>query len=233
MPTTVQALIDRAMSKSMKNNPGVIATETELVDIAVTAQRGLFSLGARVNPTFFGDEEVVAFAGLGWARPVAAESIVHLEVEGGSPKVSVVPHDDRLADRLNPSVYRYGQVFRSVGRDVDPDEYDSLHFFFSKRPEDPTDMESELDALWPTQYDELLALEVGIYLTMKDSTESRAAELNELKALRDQQLVRFVSFLEHETANVTRRHSHHRRINTETMVPIGSLVAGGTNVLGG
>lgn len=234
MPTTVQQIIDRAQAKSMKNRPGVVATDSELVDIALVAQRNLFALAARVNPTFFGDELDVAYAAPGWARPVDAESIHRIELVGAivETEIKVVPHDDRLADRFHPSVYRFGQVFRSVGRAIDPETTDSLRFFYSKRPTDPVDMTSTLDAMWPTQYDELLALEVAMYLCLKDSAEQRGAELGELRGMRDASLRQFIAFLEHETANLVRRHSQFRRINTETVMPINSLVAGGTSVIG-
>ena len=80
--TTPTDLIEAAYAKSMKNNPGQIATETtELLQVVIRMLRKFYSIAARVNPLYFADTEAVAPTadGSGWERPEGAESIFRIE----------------------------------------------------------------------------------------------------------------------------------------------------------
>ena len=83
--TTPEDLMEWAYSKSTKNNPGAIATEsTELFQLVIRMLRKFFSIAARVNPLYFAGSEAVAApgAGQGWERPEGAESIFQIEFDG-------------------------------------------------------------------------------------------------------------------------------------------------------
>jgi hypothetical protein len=83
--TTPQDLMEWAYSKSTKNNPGAIATEsTELFQLVIRMVRKFFSIAARVNPLYFAGSEEVAAPGAdtGWERPEGAESIFQVEFHG-------------------------------------------------------------------------------------------------------------------------------------------------------
>lgn len=233
--TTVQDILDGAYSKSTKNRPGTIATEaTELVDVVQRSINGLYAIAARVNPLFFASTQNVTLA-TGWARPETAESV--FRVEGGTnppttpnvatgTEVVVVPFDDRAAEPLKPAVYRYGQKYYTAGNALDPVNND-LMFYFSKRPSTLTVVASVLDAQWVEQFNELLMLEVAIYLALKDN---RGDEVMLLKQERDRWATQFLAFLEHETANERRRTGHIRRINTEMLQSFGRMLAGGATL---
>ena len=233
--TTPRMILTAAYSKSMKNKPGTIATEsTELLQLVIRATRGLYAFAARINPTFFAESADVAFSAPGWARPQTAESVFRIEALGSTvpataagTEIVVVPFDDRTAESAMPGVYQIGQIYRSAGNAADPTG-GSLRFFYSKRPTDPATLDATLDALWVEQFNELLSLEVAIYLATKDE---RAGELNALIGDRDRWAQMFVAFLEHETANERRRWGHIRRFNTNTLVPVGSLLAGGSKAV--
>ena len=239
--STVAEIIELANSRSMKNKPGVIATDSEMLEVVVKVQRKLFAVSARINPSFFGVSEGVSFL-LGWARPTAAELIHRIEaaadtVDGSGAaiatgtEIAVVPFDDRAAERYKPAVYRFGQVFQSVGETIDPASGD-LTFFYSKRPSDPASVGANLDTMWPEQYDELLAVEAAMYLAVKDSVSQRGDEFAALRAERDELLRAYVMFLEHETANESRRWGQLRRFNSAQLVPLSRYFAGGTEVFG-
>jgi hypothetical protein len=100
----------------------------------------------------------------------------------------------------------------------------NLTFFYAKRPTDPATLATTLDALWTEQFNELLILEVAIYLALEGRPARRARPLMEA---RDKWANLFVAFLEHETANERRRFGHVARINVRTVIPAYSLLAGG------
>lgn len=223
MSTTVQAVLTGAYAHSAKNNPSKIATDaTELLQVVIRATRGLYSFAARVNPFFFAVKtNVVGVAGV-WARPVAAESLFRIE-DDSDDEVAVVPLDDKLAEPSMPAVYEFGQNFYTAGAVIDPDATDTLTFFYSKRPDSPADITANIDATWPEQFNELLMLEVAIYLALKDG---RTEELSTLTAARDKEVQLYVAFLEHATVNVRRRWGSVQRFNTPTLVPLMSILAG-------
>lgn len=220
--TTVQDILNGAYAKSKKNNPGRIATEsTELLEVVKRSLRGLYSFAARINPAFFAETASVAFASGGWARPETAESIWRIE-NPSNVEVVVVPIEDRAAEVGKPAVYEFGKQFRGAGNASDPTS-GNLTFFYSRRPTDATALTSTLDAQWVEQFNELLMLEVAIYLAIKDE---RPGELPELKTQRDAWAKQYIAFLEHATVNVVRRWGHIQRFNSPTMVPLFSLLAG-------
>jgi hypothetical protein len=225
MATTPRQILHAAYAKSKKNQPGQIAAEqTELLEVVIRATRGLFAFGARINPTYFGASSSVVSSGGGWPRPSGAEVIFKIEQTISKADVAVVPFDDRqAAGILDPAVYRYGQKYWIAV--TNPLISLDLTFFYSKRPSDPANLDANLDALWTDQFNELLVLEVAIYLAIKDN---RQEELAALAAQRDSWALLFAAHLEHETWGEIRRWGHQRLFNTEALVPTRLLLAGGT-----
>lgn len=221
--TTPQMVLEGAYAKSLKNKPGAIASESgELLQLVIRAMRGLYAFAARINPTFFAESAVVAFAGAGWARPSNAEAVYRIET-GAGVEVVVVPFDDRKAEPGIGALYSFGQIYRPASAGAPDPQAGNLTFFYAKRPTDPATLATTLDALWTEQFNELLILEVAIYLALKDG---RADEVNAYKADRDRWAQLFAAFLEHETMNERRRYGQIGRFNTRSMVPIMSLLAG-------
>lgn len=224
---TPQEILTAAYAKSTKNQPGKIAAEaTELLEVVNRVIRTFFQIGARVNPTFFGDQDDITYSAPGWARPALAESIFRIEDAGGV-EVVVVPFDDRQAETGVPRVYRMGQVYRTVAGAGDPPASGDLTFFFSRRPADAASLGATIDAGFPEAYIELAHLEVAAYLANKDQ---RQEELAYLVAERDRWLLLFLAFLEHETVNERRRFGSMQPFHTGSLVPISSLLTGGSGV---
>lgn len=223
MVTTAQDIVDAAMGRSLKNIPNQIATgATELLKTVNRAMDGLYAFAARVNPLFFADSLSVAYSAPGWARPPQAESVFRIE-DPSFVEVVVVPYDQRDAEPGKPALYRLGQVFRSAGNTNDPTS-GNLTFFYSKRPTAPAALANTLDSLWAETFNELLSLEVAIYLALKDG---RAEEIQGLMADRDRWVTLFVAFLEHETANERRAYGHAQRFTGPSLIPLTALLAGG------
>jgi len=233
--TTPTDIIVAAYAKSIKNKPAHIATEaTELLQLVIRSLRGLYSVGARVNPTFFAEDDDITLGSGAWARPEIAESIFWIERVAGTTggtgsagdEVKVVPFNDRAAEVGMNAVYEFAQKFKSAGNTPDPTGGD-LKFYYSKRPTDPADVDSVLDALWQESYNELLILEVAIYLAIKDSRET---EIRNLKGERDSWARLFIQFLEHSTAGRIHRFGQRHTIVTNRLIPLESMFAGGANL---
>lgn len=223
MATKPRDIINAAYAKSLKNRPGAIASESgELLQLVIRAMRGLYAFGARVNPLFFGESAPVNFAAGGWARPATAEAIFRIELATGA-EVALVPFDDRQAEPGMPAVYEFGQKFMPASNLAPNPQNGALTFYYSKRPTDPADLDSNVDATWPEQFNELMILEVAIYLALKDE---RAGEVQGLTQSRDRWANLFVAFLEHESMNERRRFGQVARFNVRSMMPLWSLLAG-------
>lgn len=219
-------LVD-AYAKSKKNQPGKIATEsTELLGVVNRVIRTFFSIGVRVNPFFFGDTADVAFGSPGWPRPTAAEAIYRIEFTSNNAEVVVVPFDDKLAEEALAAVYRMGQIFRGCGNTNDPTN-ENLTFYYSKVADASSALDDPIDSMFPEAYKELADLEVALYLAVKDQREE---EVTFLRGERDRWLLLFLAFLEHETLNERRRYGHINPFNVPSVVPISSLLQGGSSV---
>jgi len=223
--TDVQDILNAAYSRSTQNNPGTIATEsTELLAVVQRALDGCYAMAARINPTFFAESASVAPPGAStpWDRPETAESIFRIEDNSDGSEIVVVPYDDRTAEELLPAVYEFGKQFYTAGNAADPDPTsETLDFFYSKRPETLTALDDTLDPMWTEQFNELLVLEVAIYLAVKDgAAQSRTTETQALYAERTRWANRFTAFLEHSTPIQRRRFGHVRRFNTEALLPV-------------
>jgi hypothetical protein len=225
--TTVADILDAAYGTSIENQPGDLAAEsTELLQLVNRALRRIFAAAARVNPNFFAMRLVVDYDTdlLGWRRPVIAESVWRAEKSDGT-QVTFVPIEDRRAEPGKPAVYPFAQAYFPAGNPKDPGSSDTLTFYFSKRPDPLSDLEATLDPQWPEQFNPLLINTVGLYLSEKEGANRKdevPAFLRELE--RDS--AQFVQFLEHETVGIRRRMGHMRRFNTQSMVPVMSILTG-------
>jgi len=221
--TTPADIIFAARNTSIKNRAALATDATELLQKVIRALRGLYAVAARVNPTFFAEQATVAFAS-GWPRPQTAESVYRLErnanTTGGSgasgSEVVVVPFDDRGAELGTGAVYAFGQVYRSAGNAKDPTGGE-LVLFCARRPTDPADLNATLDSQWQEDFNELLIVELALYLAGKDA---RGDDIARLLADRLSWLNLYIGFLQHETANLRRRYGHQTVVNVNTLLPL-------------
>jgi len=233
--TTPNDIFTAALAKSRKNQPGIIATPTELLATFIRIYSMFWTIAARVNPTFFGKQLVVPFdINLGgWPRPEDAESIYLIEDD--LEEITVVPFDEKDADPFTPAVYEWGQVFYGAGNPLDPVGTESiaesveegLLFWYSKEPDEVASAATALEALWPETFNELLVLELAIILAIKDE---RPTEVGQLKEERDAWLRRFIAHLEHATTGVSRSTGAAQRYTAQSYMPLNALLAGGSSV---
>lgn len=216
--TTVTDIIVAALAKSTKNRVNAIATSaTELTAAAYRAICGAFSLAAGIDPSFFGKSASVAAAGGAWPYPEDAESIFRIETVAGA-EVALVPQDDKGAERVRPAVFRVGRSFYSAGNAGDPAGV-NLTFWYSKRPALLTLVTDVLDSMWLEAYNELLVLDLAIYLAVKDGRDDEAQLLG---AERAKWIELFSAHIMHATVNEVRRFGNVGRFNAPTRVPLGA-----------
>lgn len=207
--TTGNDLLEIAYAKLMDVSPDRIATEgTELLTLINRAITGCYAFAARINPLFFGERAAVPYeVDLGWLRPQNAESVFRIEDPDGA-EVAVLPIDQKNQNPGEPTVYELGQYYRSTGEDLSP-VGGNLNVFYSRRPVLIDDLEDEIDVAWPEAFNELLGLEIAMYLAMKAGMNE---ELGPLKGERDGWAARFSAFLQHSTANTRRAWSTRFRL---------------------
>lgn len=212
--TTIQDILNGAYGKSTKNQPGTIAAETtELLKVVNRIHRGIYAFAARINPIFFAESASVAEASGTWVRPETAESIVRIE-NTSNVEVTIVPLDDRAAEPTLLAVYEFGQKFFTAAGLVPTG---NLTFWYSKRPTTYTLLADILDSLWTEQFNEILILELAIYLSSKDG---RFDEVQMFIPERDRWLGLFGVFLQHSTSNLRRRFGLKTVVNVQSLIPL-------------
>ena len=196
---TPREIITAAYAKSTKNQPEEIATnETELLEVVNRKVRSLFSPAATVNPLAFGKTDTMTWGGTAYPRPTDAESVFRIENAGA--KVHIVPFDDRGLMGTQDAVYVLGtNYYVASGLAGNP----ALTAWYSKTPTDAADIDATIDASWPETFNNLIVLDVALYLAEKDG---RDEELPGLRQDRTEWLNLFTAYLNHETVGETRRY---------------------------
>lgn len=212
--TSVQEILNGAYGRSTKNQPGTIAAETtELLKVVNRIHRRIYAFAARVNPIFFAETALVVEVSGSWVRPETAESIVRIE-NTSNVEVTIVPLDDRAAEPTLLAVYEFGQKFFTAAG-LTPTG--NLTFWYSKRPTTYTLLADILDSLWTEQFNEILVLDLAIYLSAKDG---RLDEVQLFIPERDNWLILFGAFLQHSTSNLRRRFGSKNVINVQSLIPL-------------
>lgn len=215
--TTVLEILEAAYAKSKRTAPTQIANqEIELRDTVGRALRGLYAAAARINPIAFASTQNMqpVVDSEYWSWPEDVEAFIRLE-HGGN-EVAVVPFDQQDIEPGMPAVYAMGPRFYPAGDDLDPG-VDVITAWYSRRPAMPEGLSSTLPDDWREGFNELLALEVAIYLALKDE---RGAELGELKQQRDRWLALFVEHLQHAVPIERRAWGHTRTFAVNTLQPL-------------
>lgn len=225
--TTPQDIFDNAYGYSTKNVPTEVAEEgTELFKKLNRVMDQVYSIASLVNPTYFGKKTTVTAPGAGspWPEPSDAETIFYIQ-DGSGTEVVVVRIQEQDAEPGKPNVYSLGRKLYTVGGSNDPDpSSDNLEIFYSASPTDPADKDSDLDATWDEDFNELLSLEIALYLAHKDG---RPEEYEFLLTERDRELQRFVNRLDSHQAGVRSRFGSTIEINTQRIETFRAMLSGG------
>lgn len=222
MATTYQDIIIAAHGYSSKSRPDQIATKaTELLALASRAVRGLFAVASRVNPEYWGTTDNVAHDGAGWLRPMNAQTVFGIRRTTDSVDVAIVPENDRAAELAKPAVYFMGRKYRIAASPLGPTVADNLTMYYSRLPAKPVALTDPIDAEWEESFDNFLAIEVAIYLALKDG---RTDEVETLKPDQQKEAQLFANFMAYASPSTAYRFGQPRRANLPSIMP---LLAGG------
>lgn len=169
--TSVQAIIEAAYSRSTANDPGKLAGDSELIAYLNRRYQLRFALLAAASGDNMLAKTSIALVGSPAALALPADMIDLIRVENASgAKVHVVPSDEK--DRswhLTPAVYRQGQSLVSLMRASDPGIASVLTLFYLDAPAALTLLASALDARYPARFENLLIVDLALYLSSKDA----------------------------------------------------------------
>ena len=181
--TTAQQLIESAYARSTSNDPGKLAVDLELIQHlnrkyqqvwAIAAVAGGDNMLASTALTFLGSPPFTAL-------PVDVVDLVRLQTAAGD-KVHIIPVDER--DRswhLAPAVHRQGMTLVSRAKTGDPVNGDTLVLYHLDAPATLVALGSAIDARFPVRFENLLELDLAVYLSMKDEGRD-AKEYAQLKS---------------------------------------------------
>lgn len=193
--TIAQDLIEAGYSRSAANDPGKLATDGELLKVLNRIYQVLYALKAVSSPEqHTTDANLVLVASEG---TIPADSIDIRRVEGfsgtvtaGSP-IGVIPLEEKSRGwHLAPSMYRKGAKLISLGRVGDPGAADTVKLFHIDAPTKLVALATAIDSRYPDRFEELLVVELAMYLSTKD-TKRDPAEFTKLTAYRNMQLSAF------------------------------------------
>lgn len=180
MPIQVQSLVIAAVARSTKNREGAIVdVGGEMLALCTRSLRGFFAVAGKVNPDFFGTTATVAYSGpvTGWPQPSDLVTMTRIEMADGT-EVDVFDKGSRgMAIEGEPAVYRLGQVYKLAGGSSGPTTSDSLKFWYARTCEIPSAITDEIDAEWPEDHNDLLVVDIALYLAKKDGRGDDVATL--------------------------------------------------------
>lgn len=195
MPASAQQLIEAAYSRSTANDPGKLAVDGELLGVLNRIYQLLYALKAVSSPaahTAVTNLVLVASAG---SIPTDAIDIRRVEGVSGTvaagTKINVIPAEEK--DRswhLAPRMYRQGNSLISIAGVGDPGATDTVKLFYLDAPATLSALATTLDARYPVRFEELLIVELAMYLSTKDINRD-PGEFAKLSAYRNMQIEAF------------------------------------------
>jgi hypothetical protein len=177
MPSTVQALIEAAYSRSTANDPGKLAIDLELIGrLDRTYQRMYAELAVASGDNNL-TSTVLTFSGTpaSAALPTDVIDVVRVEVTSTGAKGYLIPASEKdRAWHLAPAVYRQGSALISRGKAGDPVFGTQLTAYILDAPTALTSLASVLDPRWLHRYDSILIDDLALYLSDKDVNRNPA-----------------------------------------------------------
>jgi hypothetical protein len=183
--TTAQSLIESAYSRSTSNDAGKLAGDGELLLHLNRKYQSLYAIMAAFGGdnslastvlNFLGAPQAVA------ALPADVIDIIRLEQSNGAKAYLIPANEKDRSWHLAPSMYRQGNSIISRGLAGDPVNGTSIILYHLDAPAALSALASSVDTRFPVRYEEILVLDLAIYLSVKDEGRSE----KEYKQLKDE-----------------------------------------------
>ncbi len=172
MATNAQVLIEAAYARSTANDPGKLATDTELLGVADRVYQVLFALAAAVNPDAYITRTECALSSSVGPLPTDVIDLRRAQSSGGQ-RVNIIPIEE--IDRswhLPPAVFREGSNLVSRGNVGDPGPSDVLTIWVLAAPVNLVALTTPLDVRFPVRNHEIIINYLARYLAIKDVSRS-------------------------------------------------------------
>lgn len=213
-----QALV---LNQKTQSDALVSAGGTEIVDAINRSLRGIYQIGARVNPSYHGAIEAVTEAGGAWLRPSNVELLYRIEQESDAAKVYVSDPEEPVPDPEKLWVVKWGRTYRQPPGLATPSG--NLTFFHSKRPTALAALTGTVDL--EDFFVSLLVYDLGIWLAEHDERNDEVGAA--LRPHLEHYLRLYIASLEHEAANVVRNVGQTGTFDSPSLVDLKSLLLSG------
>jgi hypothetical protein len=182
--STAQQLIEAAYARSTSNDAGKLASDGELLLHLNRKYQSLYAIYAIAAGDNTLAKAVLVLAGAppAAALPVDIIDIKRLEQVSGA-KAYLIPADEK--DRtwhLAPAFYRQGNSLVARGLAGDLAAGASVNLYHLDAPAALVALATNTDARFPVRFEDILVLDLAIYLSTKDEGRSE----KEYKALKDE-----------------------------------------------
>lgn len=169
--TTAQSIIESSYARSTANDAGKLASDGELLLLLNRKYQSLYAIMA-VN----GGDNALVKAALTFAAgppitvtiPTDSIDLVRFE-KADETRAYIIPANEK--DRswhFAPAVFRVGNTLVSRGLTGDPAAADIYNLYHLDAPTALTALSTTLDARFPVRYEDILVLDLAIYLSVKD-----------------------------------------------------------------
>lgn len=174
MSSSVQQLIEAGYVRSTANDPGKLSSDQELIAYLNRCYQTLYAIMAVSIKDAANTFVTLTFAGSPATASIPTEAIdlERLETLAGE-NAYLIPVDEK--DRgwhIPPSVYRKGNLLVSRGLTGDPVGGTQLRLHYKDNPAQLTALNDTLDARFPFRYENILVLDLALYLSIKDEGRS-------------------------------------------------------------
>jgi len=195
MADTAQVIIEAAYLRSTANAPGKLAVDQEMVDYLDLVHQGYCALLAAAAPERWIATDSATWSGTPATLAIAHSDIIDLHrIENTATQAEItlgpVAEKARAWFAGVPFCWRGAQAagfatLFSRGTAIDPQTGDGATYWYLDAPATISALSSTIDARFPKRHEQLLILDLAIYLSLKDVEEDRKDEMDRLKAERE------------------------------------------------
>lgn len=211
--TIAQDVIEAAYAKSTANDPGKLATDSELLGRLNRSYQGLWALASRQRPDSFAVAQPITLttAAAVYALPNDLVEVRRLR-NANNATVHLIPAAE--IDRLwhaAPCMYRTGGRLYSRGKAGDPVVNDVLTAWLLLSGTTLATLNTSFDLAYPTRHLEVLVNDLALYLDAKDDARN-AAQFQKLAADQATKLAIFAADYELEASALEFLHGPAERV---------------------
>jgi hypothetical protein len=215
---TYQEILNEALTlnRTTQENAQVSSGGYEITRAINRSLRGIYLIGARVNPLYHAKVDTAAESGGEWTIPADAELVFLVQDSEGETVFPTHP-EEPIPDPGHPCVIRLGKTYRRPPGAAIPTG--DLTLWYSRRAEVATTLGAEVDL--EDDFAPLLTYDLGAWFAGRDEN---MGEFDRLIGMRDTYLALYVASLEHAETGLVRNVGHTSTFDTPSLVDLKELL---------